>query len=114
MCPVPDSSPTHAPCQPHRATKADRNASHPDLAGNVVSGTSVLDGSDGLTDPNGHGTAMAGIIANQWGESSGTHRSALIGLGVALFLITIVVNLIAVLPARRAVRTRPAAVLRSE
>lgn len=41
----------------------------------------------------GPGDAMAGIIANQWGEASGTHRAALIGLGAALFVITIVVNL---------------------
>ncbi|HEX9044701.1 MAG TPA: S8 family serine peptidase, partial [Candidatus Limnocylindrales bacterium] len=38
------------------------DASHPDLAGNVVPGTSVLDGSYGMTDPNGHGTWMAGIV----------------------------------------------------
>jgi subtilisin family serine protease len=37
-------------------------AAHPDLAGNVVPGNSILDGSDGLTDPNGHGTWMAGIV----------------------------------------------------
>ena len=37
--------------------------SHPDLAGQLVAGTSILDGSAGTTDPNGHGTAMAGIIA---------------------------------------------------
>ena len=34
-----------------------------DLAGQLVPGTSILDGSAGTTDPNGHGTAMAGIIA---------------------------------------------------
>ncbi len=39
------------------------DASHPDLAGQLVPGTSILDGSAGTTDPNGHGTAMAGIIA---------------------------------------------------
>jgi phosphate transport system permease protein len=43
----------------------------------------------------GPGDAMAGIIANQWGEAAGLHRSALIGLGVVLFLITIAVNLTA-------------------
>jgi phosphate transport system permease protein len=43
----------------------------------------------------GPGDAMAGIIANQWGESSGVHRSALIGLGAVLFLITIAVNIVA-------------------
>ena len=39
------------------------DASHPDLAGQLVPGTSILDGSAGTVDPNGHGTAMAGIIA---------------------------------------------------
>ena len=39
------------------------DASHPELAGKVVAGTSILDGSDGLTDPSGHGTWLAGIIA---------------------------------------------------
>src|SRR5436190_9337625 len=38
------------------------DASHPDLAGQLVAGTSELDGSAGTTDPNGHGTAVAGII----------------------------------------------------
>jgi subtilisin family serine protease len=39
------------------------DASHPDLAGNLVAGTSVIDGSGGTTDPNGHGTSLAGIVA---------------------------------------------------
>jgi subtilisin family serine protease/PKD repeat protein len=41
------------------------DASHPELAGKVVPGTSILDGSNGLTDPSGHGTWLAGIIAAQ-------------------------------------------------
>ena len=47
------------------------NASHPDLAGNVVAGTSILDGSNGESDPNGHGTAMAGIVAARTGNGAG-------------------------------------------
>ncbi|HEV8249424.1 MAG TPA: S8 family serine peptidase, partial [Gaiellaceae bacterium] len=40
------------------------DASHPDLQGQVVPGTNVVtDQGDGRTDPNGHGTAMAGIVA---------------------------------------------------
>ena len=39
------------------------DGSVPDLAGQLVPGTSILDGTDGTTDPNGHGTWMAGIIA---------------------------------------------------
>jgi phosphate transport system permease protein len=41
------------------------------------------------------GDSMAGVIANQFGEATGDFRAALIGLGVVLFVLTIVVNLIA-------------------
>jgi len=41
------------------------------------------------------GDSMAGVIANQFGEADGTFRSALIGLGVVLFAITIVINIVA-------------------
>jgi phosphate transport system permease protein len=39
------------------------------------------------------GDSMAAVIANQFGEAGGLHRSALMGLGVVLFGITIVVNM---------------------
>ena len=38
------------------------------------------------------GDAMPSVIVNLFGEASGTFRSALIALGVLLFLLTIVVN----------------------
>jgi phosphate transport system permease protein len=41
------------------------------------------------------GDAMASVIANQFGEASGTWRAALIGLGVLLFALTIVINVVA-------------------
>src|SRR5205085_7724809 len=41
------------------------------------------------------GDSMPALIANQFGEASGEFRSALIGLGVLLFVITIVINLVA-------------------
>lgn len=41
------------------------------------------------------GDSMAAVIANQFGESGGLQRSALIGLGVELFAMTIIVNIIA-------------------
>ena len=41
------------------------------------------------------GDAMAAVIANQWGEASGNHRASLVGLGVVLFGITILVNMVA-------------------
>jgi phosphate transport system permease protein len=46
------------------------------------------------------GDSMAAVVANQWGESSGLQSSALIGLGVVLFAVTIIVNV----AARRIVR----------
>ncbi len=41
------------------------------------------------------GYSIPAVIANQFGESSGEWRSALIGLGLVLFVLTIIVNLIA-------------------
>ncbi len=41
------------------------------------------------------GYNMPAVIANQFGESSGVFRSALIGLGVLLFGFTIIINVIA-------------------
>lgn len=38
------------------------------------------------------GDAMAAVIANQFGESTGEYRAALIGLGVVLLIITFLVN----------------------
>jgi phosphate transport system permease protein len=39
------------------------------------------------------GYSMPAVIANQFGEASGEFRAALIGIGVLLFLFTIIVNL---------------------
>ncbi len=41
------------------------------------------------------GDAMPAVIVNQFGEASGVSRAALIGLGVTLFALTILVNVIA-------------------
>jgi phosphate transport system permease protein len=38
------------------------------------------------------GDSMAAVIANEFGEAQGDFRAALIGLGVLLFVITIIVN----------------------
>ena len=55
-------------------------------------------------------TRMAAVIVQQFGESTGTFTAALIGLGVVLFVITVVVNLAARLVVRRAeIRMRGAA-----
>ena len=47
------------------------DATHPDLKANVIAGTSILDGSNGLKDLSGHGTQMAGIVAAVTGNSKG-------------------------------------------
>jgi phosphate transport system permease protein len=41
------------------------------------------------------GDSLPAVIANQFGEASGTFRAALIGLGVLLFAFTIIINVIA-------------------
>jgi len=41
------------------------------------------------------GDSMPAVIANQFGEASGVFRAALIGLGVLLFVFTIIINVIA-------------------
>ncbi len=40
----------------------------------------------------GSGDALAAVIANQFGDASDVWRAALIGLGVVVFLLTIIVN----------------------
>ena len=50
------------------------------------------------------GYSMPSVIANEFGESSGLWRSALIGLGVMLFVITIIVNLAARAVVNRSIR----------
>jgi phosphate transport system permease protein len=46
-------------------------------------------------NPFAPGNSMPAVIANEWGEADEPHKAALIGLAVALFVITIVVNLLA-------------------
>jgi phosphate transport system permease protein len=41
------------------------------------------------------GYSMAAVIANQFTEATGMHIKALVGVGVVLFGITIIVNIIA-------------------
>ncbi len=50
------------------------------------------------------GDSMPAVIANQFGEASGTFRAALIGLAVTLFVITIVVNIVANAIVQRSLR----------
>ncbi|MEV4413670.1 phosphate ABC transporter permease subunit PstC [Catellatospora sp. NPDC049609] len=48
------------------------------------------------------GYALPAIIVDQWGESTGDFRAALIGMGVVLFVITVLINLLARFVVRRA------------
>jgi phosphate transport system permease protein len=41
------------------------------------------------------GYNMPAVIANEFGEAFGLHRAALMGIGVLLFIFTIIVNVIA-------------------
>ena len=41
------------------------------------------------------GYSMPAVIANEFGESSGVFRAALLGLGVLLFAFTIIINVAA-------------------
>lgn len=52
--------------------------------------------------PFASGNSMPAVIANEWGEADELHKSGLVALAVALFAITIVVNLIATWIVRRA------------
>jgi len=47
------------------------DATHPDLIGNIGPGISVIDDSNGLTDGNGHGTWLAGIVAGRTDNAAG-------------------------------------------
>ena len=52
---------------------------------------------------------MPAVIANEFGEASGVFRAALIGLGVLLFALTIIINIIARWFVARGTRGRRAA-----
>jgi subtilisin family serine protease len=65
------------------------DASHPELAGKVVPGTSILDGSNGMTDPSGHGTWLAGIIAAQTDTLPVQGIAALAYAGVQIVPVTV-------------------------
>ena len=58
------------------------DATHPDLDDVLVPGTSVLAGSHWSSDPNGHGTWMAGIVAAEANNAYGMAGVAYAGVGV--------------------------------
>jgi phosphate transport system permease protein len=50
------------------------------------------------------GYTLAAVIANEFGEATGLHRSALFACGLVLFVLTLIVNLIARMIVTRAQR----------
>ena len=54
----------------------------------------------------GQGYSLAAVIANEFGEAQGLHRSALFAAGLVLFVLTLIVNAIARVVVVRAARTR--------
>ncbi|HEV2997958.1 MAG TPA: phosphate ABC transporter permease subunit PstC [Solirubrobacteraceae bacterium] len=54
----------------------------------------------------GQGYTLAAVIANEFGEATGLHRSALFAAGLLLFVLTLLVNAIARLLVLRAARGR--------
>ncbi|HEY8987936.1 MAG TPA: S8 family serine peptidase, partial [Candidatus Limnocylindrales bacterium] len=58
------------------------DTSQPDLAGNVVAGASFVDGAAWNVDSNGHGTAMAGIVAAQTNNALGIAGVGYAGVSV--------------------------------
>jgi phosphate transport system permease protein len=64
--------------------------------GETIAVALIIGSSQRLTEQIlGPGDTMASVIANQFGEASGTQRSALIGLGVVLLALTVVIGVIA-------------------
>ncbi len=65
--------------------------------GETIAAALVIGSALGQITPNpfAPGNSMPAVIANQWGEASELQKSALIGLALTLFVMTIIVNLIA-------------------
>jgi phosphate transport system permease protein len=59
----------------------------------------------------GQGYSLAAVIANEFGEAQGLHRSALFAAGLVLFVITMLVNILARVLVRRVSRGSPSSIL---
>jgi phosphate ABC transporter permease protein PstC len=59
----------------------------------------------------GQGYSLAAVIANEFGEAQGLHRSALFAAGLVLFVITLLVNVLARVLVRRVSRGSPSSIL---
>jgi phosphate ABC transporter permease protein PstC len=75
--------------------------------GETIAVAIVLGGSDVLPHHLfGQGNSLAAVIANEFGEAQGLHRSALFAAGLVLFVLTLLVNGVARLLVLRAARGR--------
>ncbi len=64
--------------------------------GETIAATLVIGSSAQITaNLFGAGNSMPAVIASEWGEALGQHRSALTALAVTLFALTIIVNVLA-------------------
>jgi len=64
--------------------------------GETIAVALVIGASPRLTEQIfGPGETMASIIVHEFGEASGTHRGALVGLGVVLLGLTVVIGMVA-------------------
>lgn len=65
--------------------------------GETIAAALVIGSALGQVTPNplAPGNSMPAVIANEWGEAATMHKSALIGLAVTLFVMTLVVNWVA-------------------
>lgn len=74
--------------------------------GETIAAALVIGSALGQTSVNvfASGNSMPAVIANEWGEASNLHKSALIALAMTLFLITVAVNLAANAIVRRSTR----------
>jgi phosphate ABC transporter permease protein PstC len=54
----------------------------------------------------GQGYSLAAVVANEFGEATGLHRSALFAAGLVLFVLTLIVNMLARIFVARASRSK--------
>lgn len=74
--------------------------------GETIAAALVIGSALGQTSANlfASGNSMPAVIANEWGEASDLHKSALIALAMTLFLLTVAINLAASAVVKRSMR----------
>lgn len=74
--------------------------------GETIAAALVIGSALGQTSVNlfASGNSMPAVIANEWGEASNLHKSALIALAMTLFALTVAINLAANAVVKRSMR----------